>query len=719
MRKFLEQLRRRNVFQALATYLVAGWLILQVMDVVGPSIGLGDRAMSMVILILAVGLPVVAVVSWFYEVTASGIVRDSGEHPAPSPSSSTMTVIVISLLVAALTVSLITRQGSQDHSGTTSTDVPIVAVLPLEHIGSEPDDGFVEGLHADLLSTLSRVKSMRVISRSSMQRYRKDRPTLSEISRRLGAGVIIEGTVQRSDNTVRIQVNLIDPVRESSLWSNLFERPISATNLFAIQSEIARAIASQLQLVLTGEEETGLAREPTENFDAYSAYLLGRQRIGQRTSASVREAEAFFRESIRHDPKNAEGWAGLAEAIYQQHGYASLDRATMLKTAMPPVQHALKLNPRLSDAHAVLGVLRMESQDEQGAESSLRRAIELNPSNARPHLWLGSLKYAQGQSDRAAVWHQRALELDPLSPTFSNALAQDLLSLGQLDRAMAQYERSLDIDPEFVATYAHLSELERTGHGRPDKALELLVEAHRKDPEHSEYAALAAQALIELDDPEHAAAWVERAMETAPDQFWAARVNLLLALRRDDGAAIDAALDHYESHLGSAWLSLVARRDRLLAAGDVEQALNLFLQNRPDLFGDPPALTAGNFYLGPALAVIYEQLGEAERAADVLGAASDALASVRADGNASFDFSEVEILALSGEERAAVETLSDGLTNDYLSLWWYFGLNQNLKPLQRRDDFEQVLSRIRSRMHALRDAIPAERRRPPALASTG
>lgn len=689
----------------MATYLLMAWLIVQVLDVVGPSLGLPERAMTYAVISLAVGFPVVAIVSWFFELTTHGLIRESTDADVPPPpTSNAISYVIISMLAAALGVSLLLRPPSPSPQ-VSDTERPSVAVLPLSNFGDDDDQGFVAGLHDDLLTVLSRIDAMRVISRTSVQGFAGTDLPLTEIGRRLSADVILEGSVQRSGGRIRVNVQLIDAREDDHLWAQVFEQPYSAFDLFSIQREIALAIARELRLVITGRDTAELERRPTDNVEAYSAYLLGLQRVERRTSDSLEGAEAFFRRAIAMDAGFADAWAGLAYALDLQHTYASVPADATLREAMPAVQQALALDPGLSLAHAVLGDLRGLTGDMQGAEAAFTRAIELNPNNAVAYHLYGTMLYSDGRVDEAIDAHGKALELNPLSATASNALAQDLLAAGRSDEAVEQYQRSVEIEPEFAPTYAHLSQLERFVYGRPDKAVLWLNKAFRQDPRHSEYAALIVEAMLELDAPLLASQWSRLAMETAPTNYWPARVALLVALRGGDRQEIKRALDHYDSSQGPGWLSLTARRDWLLESDEPDKAREIFLTSVPAFFTDPPEVAPNNFYLAPSLAVALQARGETDAARALLERALAVLADMRASGYEDFDIAEVELLALLGESDRALEVLDAGVSNDWLNIWWFMATSGNLAPLHDDPRFETVFERIRVHMHALRDGL--------------
>ena len=317
LRSFLHQLRRRNVLKSMATYLVAAWLIVQVLDVVGPALGMPDWVMAFAVVSLAIGFPVAAVISWFFEFTPSGLRRESEveEVAVPNASGGRFSYMIIAMLAAALGVSLISRDDRFSFISEAEAAPVTLAVLPLAALGEGADQsGFVEGLHDDLLTMLSRISELRVISRTSVLPFTDGKRSIPEIGRKLGAGSILEGSVQIAGNRIRVNVQLIDAASDDHIWAEIFERPFDAAAIFSIQREIAQAIAQNLSVALTGEDEEELERRPTENFDAYNAFLLGRQRMARRTSEDLQQAEAFFRRAIGLDPLYADAWAEWSDS---------------------------------------------------------------------------------------------------------------------------------------------------------------------------------------------------------------------------------------------------------------------------------------------------------------------------------------------------------------------------------------------------------------------
>ena len=338
------ELKRRNVIRVGIAYAVASWVLLQVVDLVFEYITAPAWIMQVFMLGLAIGLPVVLILAWIFELTPEGIKLESEIDPSQSVAAHTSRKIdrvIIVFLALAVTFLLadrvITGDDSEKGSKPTSQESKLnataagdekrdptliqvnndksIAVLPLVNRSvNEEDTLFAEGLHDELLTQLSRISALKVISRTSVMGYAGTTKRIPEIGRELGVATLLEGGVQRSGNRVRINVQLIDAASDEHLWAEVYDRELTADNLFDIQSNITRAIADALQAVLTGEEEQKLEQNPTENVDAYAFYLRGKaaSRGYGRQPVDIDESIAYFQSAIDLDPQFAAAYAVLA-----------------------------------------------------------------------------------------------------------------------------------------------------------------------------------------------------------------------------------------------------------------------------------------------------------------------------------------------------------------------------------------------------------------------
>jgi TolB-like protein len=327
-----------------------------------------------------------------------------------------------------------------------------IAVLPLANRSANEEDAFfVDGIHDDILTQISKIRALKVISRTSVMEYRNTTKNLKTIGQELGAATVLEGGVQRAGDRVRINVQLIDAATDKHLWADTYDRRLTAENIFAIQTEIATAIADALRAVLSPEEQDRLATVPTENLAAYEAYLLGKQRLARETAAAFAEAFDYFQQAIELDPDFALAHVGLADSYSWQVYIGSLAPEEGLPRAQAAADKALALDDQLGEAYNSLAAIKQERGDHTGAEAMYRRALELNPNYKSAYNDYGDLlRFGLGRREEALALHRKAAELDPLSAGIITNVGRDLASLGRFDEALARYQRAVEVNPGYA-----------------------------------------------------------------------------------------------------------------------------------------------------------------------------------------------------------------------------------------------------------------------------
>ena len=340
-----------------------------------------------------------------------------------------------------------------------------IAVLPFENLSHDPDNAYLaEGIQEEILTRLAKIADLKVISRTSTQQFQTRPANLSEIARQLGVANILEGSVQRSADQVRVNVQLIKAATEAHLWADTFDRKL--TDIFAVESDIAKTIADTLQAKLTGAEKEMIAAQPTSDLTAYDLYLKGRSLWGKRGGENLRQAIAFYEQAIALDPNYALAYTGLAEAYVILPNYTAVvaSREAFSKAKAAALK-ALQLDDKLAEAHTALADVLFDDFDLAGSISEFQRAIALNPNYATAHQWYGCDPLrALGRFDEAIAEGKRAVELDPLSPIINSDLAQTLSIARRYDEAIAQFHKTLEIDPMFWVAHSALGgALERKG----------------------------------------------------------------------------------------------------------------------------------------------------------------------------------------------------------------------------------------------------------------
>jgi TolB-like protein/Flp pilus assembly protein TadD len=512
--KFWSELRRRNVLRMAALYLVTAWLILQVTEVLSGLIDLPDWIGPLVLAMLVTGLPIALIISWFFEITGSGIARESGDATnaaAGGLSGRRLDFMIISMLVAAILVFAWLTWWPEPPAEKS------VAVLAFDNMSDDPaQEYFSDGIAEELLGMLARVQELRVISRSSSFSFKGRNLDLPSIARELDVAHILEGSVRKSGNRVRISAQLIDARTDSHLWSETYERELTAANVFDIQSQIAGSIAEALNTVLTVGDDAGTERVPTRNLQALEAYLLGKQRMALRSKRSLTEATEYFRTAVEIDPNYAAAWLGLADATLLLNHYGHIGLSEALGIAAPALEKTLQLDSRLGAAHASLGLMRNLEGDLQGAASALSRAIAMDPNDAKAYHWYGDmLIYGFGDPAAAIPVLQQARQLDPLSPIIVVTLGEAYSTAGEIAEGLRLYRKAVEIDPQYLTAFQLLGTT-YLSLGDTEKAAYWLDEGLRKEPD--EFSVLFGKAFLyrALDDEDKAVAIARRLQSLVP-----------------------------------------------------------------------------------------------------------------------------------------------------------------------------------------------------------
>jgi len=333
-----------------------------------------------------------------------------------------------------------------------------IAVLPFESLSHDPDNAyFAEGMQDEILARLSKIADLKVISRTSTQKYKSAPDNLREIAKQLGVGNVLEGSVQKSGDAVRVNVQLINALNDAHLWGDVYDRKL--TDIFAVESDIAKTIAGTLQAKLTGAEKQLISSQPTSDTTAYELYLKGRLLWSKRGGENLRQAIAFYEEAIARDPKYALAYSGLAEAYVILPVYTAVASREAFSKAKAAALKALQLDDKLAEAHTALADVLFDDLDMAGSISEFQRAIALNPNYATAHQWYACDPLrALGRFDEAIAEGKRAIELDPLSPIINSDLGRTLTIARRYDEAIAQLRKTLEVDPTLWVTLYNLGE---------------------------------------------------------------------------------------------------------------------------------------------------------------------------------------------------------------------------------------------------------------------
>ena len=541
-RKFFAELKRRNVYKVAIAYGVVAWLLIQIATQVFPFFEIPNWTVRLIVLLMAIGFPVALIIAWAFELTPEGIKRTEVADAGPPRHSAKGAWIYVVIIASAISVGLFFLGRYISFQQDAELPVKSIAVLPFENLSRDPDNAyFTEGIQEEILTRLAKIADLKVISRTSTQRFKSSPDNLPQIAKQLGVANILQGSVQKAADRVRVTVQLINATSDAHLWAESYDRKL--IDIFAVESDIARTIADTLKAKLTGAEEQAIARRPTEVPEAYELYLKGRFFWNKRTGADLHTAIQYFNQAIAKDPRYALAYAGLADAYVLLPPYGAASSSDSFPRAEAAAKKALELDDALAEAHTSLGnILLFYDLDFGGSSREFERAIALNPNYATAHHWYGlGPAMSLGEFDRAIAELRRAQQLDPLSLIINADLGVVLLLARRYDEAIAQLRKTIEMDPRFYYAHWNLGE-----------ALELKGQLHEALAEYKKAAelnddplvlGLLAQAYAKLGQRDEALKMLDELQQLAKRRYVA---NYSFALVHIALGEKDKAIDYLE-----------------------------------------------------------------------------------------------------------------------------------------------------------------------------
>ena len=449
--KFLAELKRRNVYNVAVVYAVVAWLLIQAGSILFPTFEAPGWVMKVFVTVVAAGFPIALILAWAFELTPEGIKRtELVESEGPSVRSRGSAWIYVVIVAGAISAGLFfLGRPTSKQSEAGQAPVKSIAVLPFENLSRDPDNTyFAEGIKDELLARLSKVADLKVISIRSTEQLRSSPDDLTQIARKFGVANILAGSVQRSSDQVRVSVQLVKGESNAHLWADTFDRKM--TDIFAIESDVAKTIAEKLQAKLTGSEERAIFAKPTENVEAHQLYLQGRYFWNRRTGENLKKALSYFQQAVEKDPGYALAYAGISDSCTLIPVYGAGAPQNYYPRAKAAAEKALALDDMLGEAHTSLANVLFRYFELAESAREFERSIELNPNYATAHQWYGRLMLLMlGQFDRAIAEVKRAVELDPVSPIIHADLGTIYTFARRYDEAIEQFRHTLELDPQF------------------------------------------------------------------------------------------------------------------------------------------------------------------------------------------------------------------------------------------------------------------------------
>ena len=463
--QFWQELKRRKVIRVITVYAAAAFVILQLVEILQPSLSLPEWTMNFILVLLIVGFIIAVILSWIYDVhPEGGIVKtesvdDVKEVDIPKSTNSWKVASYISfvVIVVLIMINIIPRSNHRKILEKSITVLPYldnsIAVLPF--INDSPDDEnvhIINGTMEAILDNLCKIEDLRVVSRTSVEQYRNNPKPITVIGKEMNVSYILEGSGQKYGDNIRLTFQLLDARNDEHLWSSPYSREIDMAEIFDLQSDIAKLVAAEIEAIITPEEEKLIEKKPTTSLTAWDLYLLGKQYGIERTEKKLLKAIGFYESAIESDPGFALAYVGIADSYMDLFWYANWLPQEAYGKAKEATLKAMELDMDLAEAHrALASIKRNFDWDLKGAEREFRRALDLNPNLATAHMGLAYLNNISGNYKEGHTYAKKALDLNPTDSRIDIYYGFTYSLIGQTDSAINYIERKGEIYPNSLS----------------------------------------------------------------------------------------------------------------------------------------------------------------------------------------------------------------------------------------------------------------------------
>jgi len=722
MNSLFDELRRRNVLRLAATYALVAWILIEAGSVLLPTFGVPDWYFRAYVITIFTGFVVALVLAWVFEVTPEGVKFDHEvDHEArPQRGRGRSNVVIIALLVIALGVSITFNVTGVRNSEVAPEVVAertnlSIAVLPFTSRSTDPDNVFfADGVHDDLLARLADIEALRVISRTSVNEYRDTTKNLRQIGAELGVDSIVEGAVQRSGDQVRITVQLIDAATDEHIWADTYDRALTISNIFQIQSEISSQIAAALQAVMTPEEEIRIAAIPTNSIEALSLYSAARNNLYLRRFETLQQARQQFEQAIELDPDYAQAYAGLAETILvTMTNHQSIEPSEAIELSAAALDRALELDDQLAEAYAVQGLLSLsthkwsnEDGDNVEAAASFERAIALNPNLASTYVWFASLHDSEGRLEQAIDMLTTAMQIDPLGRIPYINLPGHYSVRGDNEQATQLLLKAIDIFPDWPSPFEYMAR-QMTTLGRFDEAIAwtLIAQSMTNDPM---MGTQAVGVYIEFGDFDRVEEFMERFGPDHPLTRIGEGFRYFMENDFEEAIAVFENVDEDSEIQGMIANQVLPRA--ALKLQQYEKAREYLVHTHPDLDGDTN-VSVDRYNLRAAILLAYalRQQDRDRLASELLTQATRVVQQMPRVGTAGHGISDVHIYAVQGRKDAALDALREAIDEGFVGLMAFdmWTIDQDILLDGLRDDprFESMRMELNDTLERMRDNV--------------
>jgi len=667
-RSFFAELKRRNVVRVGIAYVILAWLLLQVVETTTEIINSPDWVPQTILLVIGIGFPIAIFFAWAFELTPEGLKREKDvdrSHSITSQTGRKLDFVIIGILISAVAwlgfdkLTTDTTALPEESFAAVMEESASIAVLPFANMSADADSAyFSDGLADTLLHMLAQIKDLRVAARTSSFQFRDQLTDISEIGEQLNVGAVLEGSVQRSGEKIRVTAQLIDVDSGFHLWSGNFDRDL--VDVFAIQDEIATEVVAALKLSLLGEFNATPQLHATEDVEAYTQYLLALNDFELDTFESLTSAVNHLQDAIALDPDYAAAYSLLAKTYYDLQRTGAIGRKEGIAETRVAAAHALELSPNSSSALATLAMAELGDGNSEVAGQLLLKAIEHGPNDATALHYYARYLGSQGRAPEGIEVLRQAMRVDPLSVAVHSDLSSVLTRLRRFDEAELVADRLREINP--ATPYGWLAHgYVQTAKGNWAASVSLWEQAAALDPNDPEIAADIGQQYLSLGLVSEAEQWFDRASEIDASHPVSLAAPLILNWVVDGNdknnarRARELLNDNIENRQFSKWYVTYMLLDDAQRSGDYTAFLDTLDNLHPNLFDDPPVYAENNRAITHLVGRALVQSGQTERGFHLLRLWSEDIEKFEAIYGP-FDGS-IEIDLLRGDKDAALAKL--------------------------------------------------------------
>ncbi|MEQ9091458.1 MAG: tetratricopeptide repeat protein [Balneola sp.] len=491
--KLIAELKRRNVFRVVTAYAIAGWLIIQICATTFPYLNFPDWIITAVIIVVIVGFPFAPIFAWVFEFTSDGIKKSDDVDITDSVTANTgrkLNIIIISTLSLALIFVLVERVFFAKSAFIEEMELgefqeASIAIIPFSDLSPQGDqEYFSDGLSEEMLNRLAKIEDIKVAGRMSSYKFKGQEDNLEGITQELKVAHVLEGSVRKSGSQIRITAKLIDARNGFNLWSESYDRELTAENIFQIQEDISKRVLQELKVRLLPEEVALFEARPTKDIEAYNLYLAATQLEHNRKASELEEAVEKYKQAIVLDPTFAEAYARIAFAYALLHEYGNLPQSELIPLMRENIDQALLLDGNLGRAYHSLAYLYRYTGEYEKALTASERAIELMPNDSRAYTAYRNSLFFNRRYDEIGSAMKKAYEIDPLDPGTANMYARGLSSDGEYEQAIEIFDSIIRNYPDFGPAYGEKARIFRdVPYGEIDKAFEMVYESYQRNPD--------------------------------------------------------------------------------------------------------------------------------------------------------------------------------------------------------------------------------------------